>query len=432
MKSYFELIRHSGNQNLFRAVEMSVAALQSGYPFHIHVEGLRGTGKTTIMRAAKEILPPIVRIAGCLYNCHPANPHCPEHKTLTPAQIAAIGTETVPCPFLEISHAAKLGTVVGSIDLGKLTNPLEPIAAMLPGTIPQANRGIIFIDEINRLADTAPELADVLLDVMGTKPGKIQIEETGLPTVTMPVNVTVWAASNPDEDPGGLTQIRRQLSDRFDAVIAMGRPNEYQAVTCILDQRRTGGKQALSTPVAWQLPLYLDAIQSDERIMTLLASIYIDFGLESLRGIEALATGARLNALLEGRNSVTSADLISVIPLTLGHRTDSGTITNILRYLETSDAATAEKNDAYAQKETSRLNFNHEQGFAPATQEKAWWMRCWARLSALLSRRNKENSGYNHNHTANAASAQNGTAAHRRVDQVPVNPLEACINAPAG
>ena len=64
------------------------------------------------------------------------------------------------------------------------------------GTIPKAHRGIVFIDEINRIADTSPEIVDLLLDVMGTKPGRIQIEEAGLPVTEIPVQVTVWAASN--------------------------------------------------------------------------------------------------------------------------------------------------------------------------------------------------------------------------------------------
>jgi len=52
---------------------------------------------------------------------------------------------------------------------------------MLPGTLPQAHRGIVLVDEVNRLADTAPELTDILLDAMGTKPGRVQIEETVYP-----------------------------------------------------------------------------------------------------------------------------------------------------------------------------------------------------------------------------------------------------------
>ncbi|SDF11058.1 ATP-binding protein [Sporolituus thermophilus] len=334
MQLYHQLVRHSGNQNLFQAVEMSIAALVNGHPFHIHVEGLRGTGKTTIMRAARELLPPIVRVKNCLYNCDPAAPHCPEHRGLSAEALAKLGTETVPRPFLEISHAAKIGTVVGSIDLPKLTNSASPLASFLPGTIPQAHRGIIFIDEINRLADTAPELVDVLLDVMGTKPGRIQLEETGLPSCEFSVNVTVWAASNPDEEPGALAQIRKQLADRFDIVVVMGRPGSYQDILSILNCRQ----QTKQSNVAVRKPLAcgdLAGMSVPAKIRDLLAKIYIDFSLESLRAVEALETAATLAALSAGRRVVEIGDVSRVVPLVLGHRTDYSTITNILRYLET-------------------------------------------------------------------------------------------------
>ena len=170
LKNYLQLTRHTGNNSLFLAVEMSLISTLRGSPFHIHAEGLRGTGKTTIMRSVKMMLPKITRIKGCLYNCDPADPHCPQHKPMTPEEIASLGTEEIPVPFLEISHSAKIGTVAGTIDLSKLTNPNQPEAALLPDH-PQAHRGIIFIDEINRLADTSREITDVLL-IMGTKPGE--------------------------------------------------------------------------------------------------------------------------------------------------------------------------------------------------------------------------------------------------------------------
>ncbi len=327
---YSRLIRHSGNQDLFRVVEMSVAALLHGRPFHIQAEGCRGTGKTTIMRAARELLPPITRIKDCLYNCDPAAPHCPLHRHLSHEQIAVLGTEEVPRPFLEISQAAKLGTVVGSIDLAKLTNPTNPLAALLPGTIPQAHRGIIFIDEINRLADTTPELADVLLDVMGTRPGRVQIEEPGLPVVELPVTVGIWAASNPDEDPGPLSRIRKQLADRFDLTVAMGRPDSYQAVVNILSGQDEGQEAAGNIR---QLSGSLDDIEVSPELRQLLGKIYLDFGLESLRSVAAMEAAACLAALLAGSSAAGIAELRQVVPLALAHRVNADTINAIMDYL---------------------------------------------------------------------------------------------------
>ena len=120
MIKYNQLIRHSGNINLFQVIEMAIVAHTNGYPIHFHVEGLRGTGKTTIIRSAQQIFPKIERIKGCIYNCDPGKPHCPQHFACSKEQVISIGTELIPMPFLEISHSAKIGTVVGSIDLAKL------------------------------------------------------------------------------------------------------------------------------------------------------------------------------------------------------------------------------------------------------------------------------------------------------------------------
>lgn len=430
MKSYQELIRHSGNQELFRTVEMSVAALMNGVPFHIHAEGLRGTGKTSIMRAAKHILPQILRIKGCVYNCHPHEPHCPQHKHLSPEQIVQIGTETVPCPFLEISHAAKIGTIVGSIDLGRLTDRTDPRAALLPGTIPQAHRGIIFIDEINRLADTSPELADVLLAVMGTKPGRIQIEESGLPVVDIPVAVSIWAASNPDEEPGGLTQVRRQLADRFDMVVPMGRPNDYRAVSMILNKQEIVQDRIL----AFQryADTRLQRIECGEKIRSTLASMYVDFGLESLRAIEAVDTGARLNAMLEGREKVSNSDLIAVVPTVLGHRTDSGTITSILKYLEAlenteTDAAVPTDNGCVP---TTKLTPSASASDA-ANKTVSWLQKLWQHLKSLKKPPQKQPSpGSDDKQPSTAKSLPNSMRGGPQQNS-PANPLKTHINAPA-
>lgn len=342
MESVLGLVRHPGNDALFRAIEMSLLATLAGQPLHIHAEGLRGTGKTTIMRAVRRVLPRIRRIKGCLYNCDPAAPHCPVHRGLPAARAAELGEEWVPMPFLEISHSAKIGTVVGSIDLGRLVSPTEPEAALLPGTIPQAHRGILFVDEINRLAETSPELADVLLDVMGTKPGRVQIEETGLPGVELPVQVSVWSASNPDEDPGPLEEIRRQLSDRFDFAIYTERPGEAEVVEQILDlAERAGARPAAVAETQaelWRTRLGLRAmdlrkVEMPAPLRQQVAGLYSKFDLESLRAVQAIQAGIRLSACLENRSEALAEDLHRVMPMALRHRVDPETIRRVAAHL---------------------------------------------------------------------------------------------------
>lgn len=369
MMNFNQLIRHSGNEPLFHAIEMSVIAQCNNQPFHIHTEGLRGTGKTTVIRAARSILPPITRIKGCIYNCDPAEPHCPLHRSLTKLEVKNIGTEIVPRPFLEISQSARTGSVVGSIDLEKLTDQDHFSAALLPGTIPQAHRGVLFIDEINRLADTSPELADILLDVMGTKPGRIQIEEPGLPTVEMSVSVSVWAASNPDEDPGPLQQLRRQLADRFDLIIPVSQPNDPQAVYDILTNRHKTWESQTSHPLP---TARMDEITVSDEIRHLLATLYVTFKLESIRAIEAVESAAVLEALLAGSPCVNIDHVARIIPFALGHRTHADTIADILAYLESL------KNPSYGSSPTIAAASPNLDKVQNKRLPSTWWKR-WLR-----------------------------------------------------
>lgn len=343
MKYYNELARHDGNETLFEVVEMGILSMLWDVPLHIHAEGLRGTGKTTIMRAARQIMPPIVRIKDCLYNCDPDFPHCPNHRNMSREEIDAIGTETIPRPFLEISHSAKIGTIAGSIDLKKITNSANPEAALLPGIIPQAHRGIIFIDEINRLADTSPEITDILLDAMGTKPGRVQIEETGLPVVELPVQVSVWAASNPDEEPGPLQEIRRQLSDRFDLVVEMGRTTNTDAITDMLIQsekrrlerkiesdKEDSNQAAKLQKQMLAIARKFEALSMPDFLRNYIARLYVKYNLESIRAIEAIQHSALLHCAMRQRDQVLVSDVLKVIPLALRHRIETKTLTKIM------------------------------------------------------------------------------------------------------
>lgn len=351
MIPFCKLERYEGNEPLFELVMMSIVSNYVGEPLHIHAEGLRGTGKTTIMRATRGILPKITRIKNCIYNCDPLAPHCPHHKHLSPQQISEIGTEEIPMPFLEISHSAKVGTIVGSIDLAKLTDPSHPEASLLPGIIPQAHRGIIFIDEINRLADTSPELTDILLDVMGNKPGHIQIEEAGLPVVDMPISVTIWAASNPDEEPGPLEEIRRQLSDRFDIVCYMGRPDSVDVLSDILKDNsyyfKTHNSKDMNINMAddsandiyrqqiIKCALRYSSADLPDFLRNFIARLYVKHNLESIRAIEAMQQGAVLYSIIKNHDKVLINDVTHMIPLVLKHRLDGDTLVKIINDVDT-------------------------------------------------------------------------------------------------
>jgi magnesium chelatase subunit I len=259
--------------------------------------------------------------------------------------------EEVPMPFLEISHSAKVGTVAGSIDLGKLTDTEHPEASLLPGIIPQAHRGIIFIDEINRLADTSPEITDILLDVMGNKPGHLQIEEAGLPVVDVSVSVSVWAASNPDEDPGPLEEIRRQLSDRFDMVCYMGRPTSVDVLAHMLRDNshsyRVKGSKNNADPedgndkneiyrsniIKWTRQY--ESADLPDFLINYIARLYVKHNLESIRAIEAMQQGALLYSVIKNHETPLINDVTHMIPQVLKHRVDSDTMVRMMNDADT-------------------------------------------------------------------------------------------------
>jgi len=355
MKKYSHIVRHSGNLPLFDILDISVAGTLTGTPVHVHAEGLRGTGKTTIIRAFKEVLPKINRIRDCLYNCDPEKPHCPQHRNLTPQQVRLIGVEQIDMPFLEISHSAKKGTVVGSIDLQKISSKDNPEAALLLGTIPKAHRGIIFVDEINRIADTSPEIVDLLLDVMGTKPGRIQIEEAGFPVLEMPVQVSIWAASNPDEEPGPLEDVRRQLSDRFDFAVRVERPANPWIIKKIIG----GDTPAHDNDVVSKKRMQFLEVQKTihqfeptEDIINILSSMYVDFGIESLRCIEACLLGIKIRSALL-KQKPTTDDVVYISKFALRHRVNIKELNSILTNLE--------KRQSSKEEVTSKANPSIEQ-----------------------------------------------------------------------
>lgn len=357
-------IRHQGNDSLFLALEMSLICTAAGIPLHVHAEGLRGTGKTTVMRWASQMAPRITRVKGCVYQCWPDLPHCPNH--LGTGSQGQIETENVPMPFVEIGHGAKLGTILGSVDLAGLTDPHNPKAALLPGSIPMANRGIVFIDEINRLAETAPEITDVLLSVMGTKPGKIKIEEVGLEPWEIQVNSSVWATSNPDEDPGPLEEIRRQLADRFDLVVPVHRPSDPLVIQeLLMSKYQTApaqrGNVKLSGSIQ-QAAVSLRAVTVPRPIVKYMADLYVEYNIESLRAIESLELASRCLAAIRGKPQVSFDEISTVMPLVLRHRTEPMVLSEILKDLELRKApSTGLAGDQAQQKSAGGLNLTSSQ-----------------------------------------------------------------------
>lgn len=185
---------------------------------------------------------------------------------------------------------------------------------------------------------------------MGNKPGHIQIEEAGLPVVEIPVNVSVWAASNPDEDPGPLEEIRRQLSDRFDMVCYMGRPDSVDILAQMLkenshtwknrrnnDHNDDQGNEVYRKNIVKWAGLYEQADLPDF-LRNFIARLYIKHNLESIRAIEAMQQGAVLHSIIRGHDKVLINDVTDMIPLVLKHRVDGDTLIRMINDVDSRSA----------------------------------------------------------------------------------------------
>ncbi|MBF0528062.1 MAG: ATP-binding protein [Deltaproteobacteria bacterium] len=171
--------------------------------------GEKGTAKSTAVRALTELLPAISVVAGCPYHCDPDQPMdlCPNCRLKLEAG-GILPRTNIATPFLTLPLGATEDRVAGGLDLEKSMAGGRPI--LQPGLLGQANRGFLYIDEVNLLD---PYLAHLLLDSVET--GRLVVEREGVST-WHPAKVALIGTMNPEEGPLG-----PQLSDRFALVVNM-------------------------------------------------------------------------------------------------------------------------------------------------------------------------------------------------------------------
>ncbi|MFH1137635.1 MAG: VWA domain-containing protein [Pseudomonadota bacterium] len=165
--------------------------------------GRKGTAKSTAVRALEEILPPLDAVEGCLFHCRPdsRNDLCPDCRRKVENGAARRG-RAAPPPFLTIPLGATEDRLVGGLDLEPTAATGRPHLAV--GLLGQANRGFLYVDEVNLLE---PYLAHLLLDAASS--GVLRVEREGL-SMRLPSRAALIGTMNPEEGALG-----PQLADRF-------------------------------------------------------------------------------------------------------------------------------------------------------------------------------------------------------------------------
>ena len=173
------------------------------------VFGERGTGKSTIVRSLTALLPEIKSIKGCPYNCENLNENC-SHSSVSVKKL-----EKKPTPIVDLPLGSTEDRVVGSLNLEVALS--QGKKSFEPGLLAHANRGYLYIDEVNLLED---HIVDLLLDVSAS--GENLIEREGL-SVKHESKLVLVGSGNPEEG-----ELRPQLLDRFGLSVEVKSPKELR------------------------------------------------------------------------------------------------------------------------------------------------------------------------------------------------------------
>jgi len=182
------------------------------------VFGDRGTGKSTAVRALAALLPPIQAVAGC--PCNSARPEdCPDW-----AQVSDTALVQRPTPVVDLPLGVSEDRVTGALDIERALTRGEK--AFEAGLLARANRGYLYIDEVNLLED---HIVDLLLDV--AQSGENVVEREGL-SIRHAARFVLVGSGNPEEG-----ELRPQLLDRFGLSVEVTSPKEIETRIEVIRRR---------------------------------------------------------------------------------------------------------------------------------------------------------------------------------------------------
>ncbi len=282
------------------------------------VFGDRGTGKSTAVRSLAALLPPMRAIIGCRYACDPQAPAswCEDCRARDPK---AIKSQQVPVPVVDLPLGATEDRVVGALDLERALT--QGIKAFEPGLLARANRGFLYVDEVNLLED---HLIDLLIDVAAS--GENVVEREGL-SIRHPARFVLIGSGNPEEG-----ELRPQLLDRFGLSVEVKTPVDLASRIEVVKRRDRFERDSAAFAAEWepgdsQLRKKLVAARKrlqDVRVpdaaLEWAARLCMRLGTDGLRGELTLMRAARALASYEGRKEVATAHLKQVATPALSHR----------------------------------------------------------------------------------------------------------------
>ena len=307
---YFPFTAVVGQERLKRALLLNAVNPAVG---GVLVKGPSGTGKSTAVRGLAELLPEIDVVADCPYSCDPAAPceACRERDDLPTARRRR--------RIVDLPLNATEDRVAGTVDIAKALREGE--RALEPGLLAEANRGILYVDEINLLDD---HLTDVLLDAAAL--GVNVVEREGV-SVSHPARFLLVGTMNEEEG-----ELRPQIADRIGLEVEVEALREPQARAEVTRRREafTADPEGLRLRFAAAQAELAERVGSAERLLRevavpdrlypAVARLVVSAGVESHRADVTILESAKALAALGGRREVSEDDVLEAAGLALGHR----------------------------------------------------------------------------------------------------------------
>ncbi len=272
------------------------------------VLGDRGTGKSTAVRALAALLPPMAAVVGCVYSCDPSARHSLCDDCRSRLQNGELKSRQCAVPVIDLPLGVTEDRVIGALDLEKAL--AQGIKAFEPGLLARANRGFLYIDEVNLLED---HLVDLLIDVAAS--GENLVERDGL-SIRHPARFVLIGSGNPEEG-----ELRPQLLDRFGLSVEVKTPTELNLRVDVIKRRDEFERDRQAFVAKWKKQddalrrrivaarkLLPDVVLPDD-VLEAVAKLCMHLGTDGLRAELTLIRAARA---LAGYDHATVVDISHV------------------------------------------------------------------------------------------------------------------------
>jgi Mg-chelatase subunit ChlI len=288
------------------------------------VRGQKGTGKSTAARALADLLPQISSVLDCPYHCAPDQPDamhdgCRERHNSG----EELPCHTVATPFIDLPLSAGEDRLVGTLHLGRTLETGQ--RHFEPGLLAAANRGILYVDEVNLLPD---HLVDLLLDAAAS--GVNIVEREGL-RIVHPSRFILIGTMNPEEG-----ELRPQFLDRFGLCVTVAGMTDAELRRDIVQRRLEFDREPAAFCAAWQdaeqaLAAQIDSARQQlwqvaipDEVLDRAVELAAAARVQGHRADLALVRTARALAALLDQTAVKLRDLAEAARYVLPHRLGRG------------------------------------------------------------------------------------------------------------